>query len=184
MKSSRLRTVFIALVCFGMISCSFTQKLMYSIAGPQAPVDMLTQVANPVRPTDQCNATQHVQVSGHMTRNQTDAWGTWLCEYHLALTNAHPDRVLWVLAHKHEADVWAKTDESEWMLIGRLDPQGTEERPAYVDEYTDPDATGWTFLIFDKVAAVYDLPECLSLRSDTGELDYIATTVTHYCKRE
>jgi hypothetical protein len=170
------------LLAMCMLACSFiNQLLLVSWGGPQTPVDMLTQYAEPVREITKCNATKQLKSNVQVTRIEINEFGTRLCEFNTTIENRSPRQAVWVFAYRREADIWAKTNEAEWVPLGLLEAGGTRSRSGYHSHYSDPDATGSTLLRIEKIAGIYDLPECLSLRSDTDSLAVMAKPLAPAC---
>ncbi len=129
----------------------------------------------------ECDATGLLHVESQILRQETNEFGTEICEYKLTFTSDHEQGVIWLVGYRHEADIWQKTDAYEWTLLNTLDPGEGSEWFGYYSYSHDPDATGPTLLTLEKYAALFKDPACEALRTDEEFLNWIAVEVPVEC---
>jgi hypothetical protein len=164
-----------------IVARSFFQSMMANSAGPQAAAGALAQFANPIIETEKCDATTRLILSGYVLRDEGIDEFTRLCEFKIAINNLSYKQGIWVVVFKHEVDIWQDLEKTEWQLFMKLEPLKTAEWMGYHSLSSDPDAMGPTYLRFEKIVGIYDIPECLFLREDEEALQVLAKEVPTVC---
>ena len=148
-------------------------------AAPPAGEDTTGPGSNPL----DCDATGLLHHESEILKQETDEFGTEICEYKITYTSDHEQGVIWLIGYQHEADIWQETDGYEWILMNTLDPGEGSEWFGYYTYYHDPDATGPSMLTLEKYAAIFKDPECESLRTAEDFLTWVAVEVPVECKK-
>jgi len=139
-----------------------------------------------------CVAGEQLWLVDEITRKEVTSEGTRVCDYKIKFISTSP-QAIWIVADKHKADIWQKTDEHEWVVLTRLEPKtpstsdlddndfSSHEWSGYYTVYTDPEATGTTLLTIEKYVGIIDKPDCASLRYDKKYLALVAKAVPPTC---
>jgi hypothetical protein len=69
-----------------------------------------------------CDTTQYLQVTGEITTQGTNQFGTRSCEYRLRIKNSNKTDAVRLYVYQHEKDGFALTEKSHWMGNVRVDP--------------------------------------------------------------
>jgi hypothetical protein len=196
----------VTIICTFSLSCSFGQQLVLYMAGLQGQVDSLTQIANPIEDTstatntpasviaptqgasqaegNTCDATQYLGVTSEVTRQETNQYGTRLCEYSLTIRNTSEDAGIWVYFYQHDKDGYAHTEKSRWMGKVLVGPGTDTDWSGSVYLYTDQDADGPLMSVPERLAGVYDIPECAGQQRDESYFEQISVPVDPVCPME
>ena len=178
MQSFRNRKYLLFLLCLLVISLGCIN--MPGDIVPWQAADQELQAAA----EDACNATAYIEITHEITLQETNQFGTRACEYTLQIKNMHPDSAISVVFYQHDKDGYANTENSHWMGNSHIKPGENAEWNASVYLYTDPDANGPLMSIPEKIAGVYDIPECSDETQDETYFDKIAVPVTPVCPME
>ena len=133
-----------------------------------------------------CDGTSSFRVVGVIIRQETvDEFGSRSCDYDLKITNTDPVNSVYYLIHQYHADVYAGTEDFDWMGGFLVAPGGTEEwKGSYVVISKGPDATGLVISSAEFIAGVNNLPECAERKWDEKFLEQISVPVTPVCPTE
>ena len=131
-----------------------------------------------------CDGTAYLIVTGEITSQGTNQFGTRGCEYVLKIRNNDPERAINFYIYQHEKDGYAHTEKSHWMGNILVEPGqvGTWTGSIYI--YTDPDADGPVMSISEKIAGVYNLPECAQKRQDEKFFEQVSIPLDPMCPVE
>lgn len=140
----------------------------------------------------QCVA-RTVSIDTKITRSEVNEFGTRICDYNIKFSTTDPKRI-WLMAYRHEADVWQDLDEYEWIPLNVLESEthtyffsmdqeefDVAEWSGYYIFHTDPEATGPSLLTLDKYIGIYDTPDCAPLRFDDEYLEKVAINIPPTC---
>jgi len=121
-----------------------------------------------------------------ITRQETvDEFGSRSCDYKLEITNTDADHSVFYLINQYHADVYAGTEDFDWMGGFRVAPGETAEwEGSNVLISKDPDATGLVMSSAEFMAGVYDLPECTERKWDEKFLEQISVPLAPVCPTE
>ncbi len=133
-----------------------------------------------------CDGTSALQVKGVITRQEiVDEFGSRSCDYKLEITNTDADHSVFYLINQYHADVYAGTEDFDWMGGFRVAPGETAEwEGSNVLISKDPDATGLVMSSAEFMAGVYDLPECAERKWDEKFLEQISVPLAPVCPTE
>ena len=131
-----------------------------------------------------CNATQYLRVSSEITLQETNQFGTRACEYRLKIVNTHPDQAVWFYIYQHDKDGYANTEKSRWMGNVKVEPDREEEWTGSIYIYTDKDANGPLMSIPEKLAGVFDSPECAEVKQDENYFEKVFIQLHPVCPME
>jgi hypothetical protein len=131
-----------------------------------------------------CDASQSLQISTGITKQEINQYGTHLCEYQLTVTNTGKDIGVWVSFYQHDIDGYAHTEKSRWIGNILVEPGGNTNWAANVYLYDDADADGPLMSVPEKISAVINTPECAEERINSEYLDQIAIPVDILCPLE
>lgn len=143
-----------------------------------------TEEITPLPDADACYATPYLSVKSQITTQETNQFGTRLCDYKLEITNANPETAINFYIYQHDADGYQGTEEYRWMGNVRLGVVETGEWQGYVYIYTDPDASGPLMSVPVKIAGVFDEPQCAEEKQDLEYLEEISIPVEAVCPME
>jgi hypothetical protein len=133
---------------------------------------------------DSCNATPFLSVSSTITRQETNQFGTQLCDYQLEIENGHLVTPIYIFIYLYDADGYAHTEEFRWMGIKHLASGETGNWDGYVYTYSDPDASGPVLSVPMSIAGVLDEPQCTDKRQDLDYLESISIPLDLVCPME
>jgi hypothetical protein len=147
------------------------------------------QEASPTQRTSQadsnaCNATQYLGITSDFTRQETNQYGTRLCEYSLTIRNTNEEVGVWVYFYQHDKDGYAHTEKSHWMGNILTGPGADGNWSGSVYLYTDQDADGPVMSVPERLAGVYDIPECAGQKRDENFFEQISVPVDSVCPME
>lgn len=131
-----------------------------------------------------CDGTPYLIVTGEITNQGTNQFGTRSCEYILKIRNNDPEHAINFYIFQHDKDGYARTEKSRWMGRTLLEFGQEATWPASIYIYTDPDADGPLMSIPEKIAGVYNLPECAQLQQDEEFFEQISYPVESVCPME
>lgn len=110
--------------------------------------------SNPLLDNDSdCGATQHLEVNGKITLQETNQLGTRLCEYTLTIHNK-ADEEIWFYIYQHNQDGYQNTEKYQWMGNFPIAPGEDAEWTGYIYIYTDKDASGPVMSIPERLAGL------------------------------
>jgi len=151
------------------------------IASP-VPETSPTQATSPSN-SKTCDATQYLQVAVEITAQETNQFGTRLCEYTLTISTDE-DAGIWVYFYQHDRDGYAHTEKSRWMGNILVEPGGNGNWPGYIYIYNDKDADGPVMSIPERVAGISNIPECAEEKQDQDYFELISVPVEMVCPME
>jgi hypothetical protein len=131
-----------------------------------------------------CDGTPSLVVTSTITKQETNQFGTQMCEYTLTFRNSNPERDLWIHVFQHDQDGYAGTEDSQWMGNILLGANEEENWFGYVYIYEDEDASGPVMAVPEKMAGVYADPECSEENQDLNFLELISVPLEAVCPRE
>lgn len=131
-----------------------------------------------------CDATPYVSVTGGITLQETNQFGTRACEYTLVVTSAHPDTPIRFYIFRHDRDGYQGTESSRWTGNFLIQPGRSETWTGSIYIYSDPDASGPVMAIAERIAAVFDTVECAAQRRDLNFLQEISIPLGPVCPIE
>ena len=136
--------------------------------------------------TDQlaCDGTAYLIVTGEITSQGTNQFGTRGCEYVLKVKNNDPEQAINFYIYQHEKDGYAHTEKSHWMGNIQIAPGQEATWPGSIYIYTDPDADGPVMSIPEKIAGVYSTPECADKRQDLEFFEQSSIPLNPVCPME
>ena len=131
-----------------------------------------------------CDATPSLQVTSEITVQETNQYGTRICEYTLTISNADENTGIWVYFYQHDKDGYAHTEKSHWMGNILIEPGGDGSWPASIYIYDDKDADGPVISIPERIAGVYNIPECAEEKQDSNYFELISIPIDAVCPIE
>ena len=143
-----------------------------------------TQETSPSTDNKTCDATRFLQVAGEITAQETNQYGTRICEYTLTVSNTDEDTGIWVSFYQHDKDGYAHTEKSHWMGNILIKPGEDGSWPASIYIYNDKDADGPIMSIPEKIAGVSNIPECAEEKQDLNFFELIAVPIEPVCPME
>ena len=142
-----------------------------------------TQVTSPSN-SKSCDATQSLQVTSEITMQETNQYGTRICEYTLTISNTDEDTGIWVYFYQHDKDGYAHTEKSHWMGNILIEPGKDGSWPASIYIYDDKDADGPVMSIPERIAGVFNIPECAEEKQDSNFFELISIPIEAACPME
>jgi len=182
------RTVVIFIIGLFNLSCT-----LLNLGGAEVPTEVLPPIANPNEaatapetslPGESCDATPHLQVTREITVQETNQFGTRACEYRLKISNTHADKSVRFSIYQHDKDGYANTEKSHWMGNVLVEPGQAKEWTGSIYIYTDKDANGPVMSIPEKLAAVFDVPECAEAKQDESFFEQVFIALDPVCPME
>lgn len=155
------------------LSCVTTPGEAPPIVAADEEIANLIQVA--------CDGTSSLQVTSEITSQETNQFGTKVCEYTLKITNNHEDAAIRFYIYQHDKDGYQRTEKSHWMGNVLVEPGKVGGWPASIYIYSDPDADGPVMSIPEKIAGVYDTQECAGERQDEKFFEQISIPIEAVC---
>jgi hypothetical protein len=131
-----------------------------------------------------CGATQSLQVASEITVQETNQYGTRICEYTLTISNTDEDTGIWVYFYQHDKDGYAHTEKSHWMGNILIGPGEDGSWPASIYIYDDKDADGPVMSIPERIAGVSNIPECAEEKQDANFFELISVPIETVCPME
>jgi hypothetical protein len=131
-----------------------------------------------------CYATPYLIVSSEIKLQETNQFGTRACEYRLTIRNNSPDEAIWFYVYQHDQDGYANTEKSRWMGNVYVEPGKTAEWTGSIYIYTDKDANGPLMSIPEKLAGVFDTPDCVEAKQDENLFEQVAMPLDPVCPME
>ena len=135
-----------------------------------------------------CNATQYLHTSGVNLQQEINQFDTRLCGYTLRITNTHPTAPIRYFVYQHDRDGFQHTEGYMWLGNYPLQPGIGTDSLGRIAIYTDKDADGPVMSIPEKVAGIYDSPECSiyykDAKFDEDFLEKIAVPIVPVCPVE
>ena len=205
MSNRKNRIIVLVLTFIFSLACN---RVVTNLAGPQGPVEALPQYADPIeknpnadgainsqeRVTPQagtaisnekiCEATQYLQVTSEIAHQETNQYGTRMCEYNLTIKNTDENAGIWVYFYQHDKDGYARTEKSHWMgnVLIASNEEANWSGNIYI--YEDKDADGPVMSIPEKIAGVYNIPECAEEKQDSNFFEMISIPIEMICPME
>jgi hypothetical protein len=143
-----------------------------------------TQETSPSTDNKTCDATRYLQVSSEITLQETNQFGTRACEYRLNIRNTDPDSAIRFYVYQHDQDGYANTEKSHWMGNVLVEPGEEGEWTGSIYIYTDEDANGPVMSIPEKLAGVFDAPECTEAKQDESFFEQVFIPLDPVCPME
>jgi hypothetical protein len=131
-----------------------------------------------------CDGTSALRVTGEITLQETNQFGTRACEYDLKVTNTNPDTPVRFYIYQHDADGYQHTEKRHWMGNVLVAPGATQTWHGSIYIYSDKDADGPLMTIGEKIAGVFDTPECADERQDEKYFEAVAFPLESACPLE
>jgi hypothetical protein len=132
-----------------------------------------------------CDGTQYLQVGSQITKEETNEFGTFICDYTLVIRNTHPTDAIWFYVYVHKADGYQHTEGFDWMGGYPIAPgTSTDWFGSNIAIYTDKDFDGPVMSIPEKLAGIYDSPECAEYRTGDTVKETIAIPINPVCPME
>lgn len=128
-----------------------------------------------------CAASDQLQVEAQITLQETNQFGTRICEYVLRVRNTSPDREVWFYIFQHDRDGYARTEQSDWKGNVQLAPGAQAEWQASVNIYADPDADGPLMSVPEKIAGVFGESGCSEARQNVSYFEQVAIPLKQVC---
>ncbi len=110
-----------------------------------------------------CEATEYLSVTPAITKEETNEFGSYLCNYSLTITNTHPGQPIRYFIYQHSEDGYQGTKSDEWMNNFPIAPGGSLDWQGYVPLYTDPDASGPVMRTATYFGGIFDTEPCSKL---------------------
>jgi hypothetical protein len=151
-----------------------------SIQQPQEPVEEKSSSPE----VGDCDATRYLQVSSEITLQETNQFDTRACEYRLTISNTHTDKAVWFYIYQHDKDGYANTEKSHWMGNLLVEPGKEGEWTGSIYIYKDEDANGPVMSIPEKLAGVFDAPECAEAKQDINFFEQVFVPLNPVCPME
>ncbi|MBT3315836.1 MAG: hypothetical protein HN390_14610 [Anaerolineae bacterium] len=171
-----------------------TNKCESSVAKHPPDSDQESPDSNDLAPSAQaCNATQYLSATGANLEQETNQFGTRMCKYSLRITNTHSITPIRYYVYKHDRDGYQHTEGYLWMGgLSPLAPGTGTDWPGKISIHTDKDFDGPSMSIPEKVAGIFDTPECSVYykvdkdysKFDQNFLESIAVPVSSACPLE
>ena len=125
----------------------------------------------------ECNATLYVQALAEVVKEVRETYYRE-CDYKLALTNIHPSEGVWIVRRTNTSTHFPPKDcDSCYWYSDLLFPEQAWEKTFRATFYSDGKAS---FEYVDKVAGVFNRPECLYLLN-SPEVEAISQPVQWAC---
>jgi hypothetical protein len=131
-----------------------------------------------------CGATLYLDVTSKITRQETNQYGTRLCEYKLKITNTHQDGSVRFYIYQHDQDGYAHTEKYHWMGNMLIEPGKEGEWSGNVYLYTDKDADGPVMSVPEKIAGVFDSEDCALEKKDAKFFEQVSIPIDPVCPME
>ena len=131
-----------------------------------------------------CDGTPFLVVTSSITKQETNQYGTQLCEYTLTIKNTGSENSIGIYIYQHDKDGYAGTEKSHWMgnVLVSPDEEGNWLGNVYL--YDDKDANGPVMSVPEKIAGVFNISECNEEKQDTNFLESIAIPIEAVCPIE
>jgi hypothetical protein len=170
---------FIAVFLF-LLSCSVTRPDFYELRGTNAAetqtreieqateqiqvqtVQYRTQAIGPAK----CNRSVDLKAWNEILVLEKNDFGTSNCEFDAIFRNQYGTDGIWIVAMVNEIDSARNSTESEWAVLGKLEPGETVEKSGYYRLVTDPGKTGYVGLTYTWFVGILDSEVCLPMRYD------------------
>ena len=121
-----------------------------------------------------CDGTPSLAITSAITNQETNQYGTRMCEYTLTIKNTKGDIGIWVYFYQHDKDGYAHTEKSHWMGNILIESGKEENWSGHIYIYDDKDADGPVMSIPEKIAGVYDIPECAEEKRNENFFELIS----------
>ncbi len=131
-----------------------------------------------------CDATQYLQVTSSITKQETNQFDTRICEYTLNIQNTHPTDSIRYYVYQHNKDAFQYTEGFSWLGNFPLNPGTGTDSLGSMTVHMDKDASGPSMSIPEKIAGIYASPECSQYYMDENFLVEIAKPVSSACTLE
>jgi hypothetical protein len=181
MKNARYEQIIMAMACLIILACTLIHRMAGDVGNSQGIVSALPEYADPIVDTEKCKATNRLKMSGYLLEDKIYDEDTRGCEFTINIYNLSYTQAVWVIVFRHEVDIWQNLDKQNWELFAKIEPVKSEDWMGYHSYSTDPDAVGPTYLRIGKIVGIYDIPECLKLRTDERVLEAFAREVPQTC---
>jgi hypothetical protein len=153
------------------------------IASP-IPETSPTQETSPSTNSKSCDATRFLQVASEITVQETNQYGTRICEYTLTINNTDEDTGIWVYFFQHDKDGYAHTEKSRWMGNLLIEPGKNGNWTGSIYIYDDKDADGPVMSIPERIAGVSNTLECAEEKQDANFFELISVPMETVCPME
>jgi hypothetical protein len=130
--------------------------------------------------SENCDAFEYIETETKLVSKLTNEFKTVDSQYSLDYRNTHPNLTIFLYAFEHRADIHEKTESNEWTLIDTLEPGEGDTRSIYIVEYNEKDAQGTSMYMIEKLAGLYDTPECVKWKGKSEYLGKTAQYVRYY----